>query len=74
MTCVGSPGVLRRIPERHGQDWLAKVQVEALEVLLNVPVALMDIIDESPRLRCLELGCLRGPPSPADASGAGSRW
>jgi hypothetical protein len=73
MTCVGSPGVLRRIPERHGQDWLANVQVEALEVLFSVPVALTDIIDERPRPRCLELGCLRGPPSTADASGTGSR-
>jgi hypothetical protein len=62
-----------RIPERHGQDWLANVQVKALEVLFSVPVALTDIIDERPRPRCLELGCLRGPPSTADASGTGSR-
>jgi hypothetical protein len=61
------------IPERHGQDWLANVQVEALEVLFSVPMALMDIIDERPRPRCQELGCLRGPPSTADASGPGSR-
>ena len=74
--CLMSAATVRlrqRIPERHGQDWLANVQVEALEVLFGVPVALTDIIDERPRPRCLELGCLRGPPSAADASGTGSR-
>ena len=45
-----------RIPERHGQDWLAKAQVEALEAVFNVPVALTDVIDERPHPRCPELG------------------
>src|ERR1035437_3231693 len=63
----------RRSPNGTARTGSRMFRLRCSRCYFSVPVALTDIIDERPRPRCLELGCLRGPPSTADASGTGSR-